>query len=205
VARVIRTFRDQGGGSILQVCSLTWQPLGRNHPNAIEGRGDHRHAIDGRREARHPQTGSRRIQPLRVEGGTQVNIDLTQSPTSRDLVAGAEVDRSHDVTAPLSFDSPRGHETLQKRCQNAAERPVRRIPEALCPDLRAAGVQNRPRGGHFRSFEDSALVVFRAGCRAVDPTTLGRTPESLEEERHHLDTKSATSLPSAALWLPPAE
>ncbi len=27
VARVIRTFRDQGGGSILQVCSLTWQPM----------------------------------------------------------------------------------------------------------------------------------------------------------------------------------
>jgi DNA-binding transcriptional ArsR family regulator len=51
VARVIGTFRDQGGGSILQVCSLTWQPLGRNHPNAIEGRGDHRHAIPPLRHA----------------------------------------------------------------------------------------------------------------------------------------------------------
>ena len=55
VARVIRTFRDQGGGSILQGLFAHLTALGSNHPNAIEGRGDHRHAIVGRREARHPR------------------------------------------------------------------------------------------------------------------------------------------------------
>ena len=44
VARVIRTFRDQGGGSILQICSLTLAAPWQEPSNAIEGRGDHRHA-----------------------------------------------------------------------------------------------------------------------------------------------------------------
>ena len=55
VARVIRTFRDQGGRSTLKAYSPTWQALGKNHPNAIEGRGDDRPSIDGRREVHHPR------------------------------------------------------------------------------------------------------------------------------------------------------
>ena len=74
VARVIRTFRDQGGGSILQVCSLTWRPLGRNHPNAIEGRattdtpstGVARRATHASRSLRAPAPPTRPVDRLDV-------------------------------------------------------------------------------------------------------------------------------------------
>jgi hypothetical protein len=88
VARVIRTFRDQGGGSILQVSSLTWQPLGRNHPNAIEGRGDHRHAIDGRREARHPRLAVGSVLPPLRHAALTGSMSLAYSDVERGFTEG---------------------------------------------------------------------------------------------------------------------
>jgi hypothetical protein len=88
VARVIRTFRDQGGGSILQVCSLTGSPLAGTIQTRSKGRGDHRHAIDGRREARHPRLAVGSVLPPLRHAALTGSMSLAYSDVERGFTEG---------------------------------------------------------------------------------------------------------------------